>query len=198
MARRTASPAPSSDEIDALEAETFDGGVLVDDIEFGPDAEIIQPRNDLRKKAKQKRAVTGEVDPVAAAEAAVARMADSFEGWMTEETSRLATLFLEAEEHAFDEDALEAFHRAAHDIKGQAATLGFPLAGRIAASLCRLIEAKRATGRLPRDLVAQHVQSVRAIILEQARDQGTATARRLADRLDEVTNDYLEQIGVAA
>ncbi len=196
MARRTVSPTSSSDGIEAF--ETDDGGAFADGIEIGPDAEIIQPRTDLRKKAKQVRSQPGDADPVAAAEAAVARMADSFEGWMTEETSRLATLFLEAEENAFDDDALEAFHRAAHDIKGQAATLGFPLAGRIAASLCRLIEAKRATGRLPRDLVAQHVQSVRAIILEQARDQGTATARRLADRLDEVTNDYLEQIGVAA
>lgn len=198
MPRRTASPETAVDDIDALEVETIDDDALVGDIEIGPDAEIIQPRGDLRKKARQRRSRPGEVDPVAAAEAAVARMADSFEGWMTEETSRLATLFVEAEENAFDEGALEAFHRAAHDIKGQAATLGFPLAGRIAASLCRLIDAKLTTGRLPRDLVQQHVQSVRAIILEQARDQGTATARRLVDRLDEVTNDYLAQIGAAA
>jgi HPt (histidine-containing phosphotransfer) domain-containing protein len=198
MARRTATPAPAAEPTDLVETDAAESGGFGDEIELGPDAEIIEPRADLRKKARPKRARAGEADPVEAAEAAVARMADSFEGWMTDETSRLVSLFLEAEETEFDDEALEAFHRAAHDIKGQAATLGFPLAGRIAASLCRLIEAKRDTGRLPRDLVQQHVQSVRAIIVERARDEGTATARRLADRLDEVTTDYLEQIGIAA
>ncbi len=37
----------------------------------------------------------------------------------------------------------EALFRAAHDIKGQAATLGFPLAAAVADSLCRLIERHR-------------------------------------------------------
>jgi len=199
MSRRTPTPAtaPAADFLET-EAVTADDLDLVDGLDIGPDAEVIHPRDDLRKKAKARRAVPGELDPVAAAEAAVARMADSFDGWMAAETTRLATLFVEAEAGAFDGEALEAFHRTAHDIKGQAATLGFPLAGHIAAGLCRLIDAKVETGRIPRDLVAQHVQSVRAIIAEQARENGTATARRLVERLDEVTSDYLAQIGVAA
>lgn len=186
--------APSSGE--ATRADEI--GDLADVVEIGPDAEFLAPRNDLRKKVKSRHARPDEPDPVAAAEAAVARMADSFDGWMVAETNRLGELFTLAEETEFDGEALEAFHRAAHDIKGQASTLGFPLAGRIAASLCRLIEAKLETGRLPRDLVEQHVQSVRAIILEQAREHESKTARRLADRLDEVTTDYLDQIGSAA
>lgn len=199
MPRRSSSSATArsteSSEIDAVVTDELD---LADDFDIGPDAEVIRPHDDLRKKVKAKRAVAGELDPVAAAEAAVARMADSFDGWMAAETTRLATLFVEAEADAFDGEALEAFHRTAHDIKGQAATLGFPLAGRIAAGLCRLIDAKTETGRIPRDLVAQHVQSVRAIIAEQARENGSATARRLVERLDEVTSDYLAQLGVAA
>lgn len=195
MARRTASPSPASAEIDPTDGAEAD---MIGDLDIGPDAEVIQPRNDLRKKAKPKRTVAGEADPVAAAEAAVARMAESFDGWMIEETARLDALFALASEEEYDGEALEAFHRAAHDIKGQAATLGFPLAGRIAASLCRLIEGKLETGRIPQDLVRQHVQSVRAVIAERAREDGTATARRLAERLDEVTSDYLEQIGAAA
>ncbi len=191
------SPSPTSAPVEA-EAIDTDGLDFVDGIEIGPDAEVIAPHDDLRRKARPKRSVPGELDPVAAAEAAVARMADSFDGWMIAETARLGALFVEAEAGEFDGEALDAFHRAAHDIKGQAATLGFPLAGRIAASLCRLIDAKVETGRIPRDLVAQHVQSVRAVIAERARDDGSATARRLAERLDEVTSDYLGQIGAAA
>lgn len=197
MAKRSTPARTESTEPEPLAAADM-GEDFAEDIEIGPDAEIIQPRHDLRKKAKPQRAKPGESDPVEAAEAAMARMSENFDGWMLEETSRLALLFAEAEENAFDEETLEAFHRAAHDIKGQAATLGFPLAGRIAAGLCRLIEAKTATGRFPRDLVLQHVQSVRAITTEQARETGTATARRLADRLEEVTSDYLDQIGAAA
>ncbi|NLH82091.1 MAG: Hpt domain-containing protein [Phyllobacteriaceae bacterium] len=199
MSRPSPSPAPTPGsqivDFDAIETDGLDFG---DGFEIGPEAEVIRPRNDLRAKVKQKRGGDGGLDPVAAAEAALARMADSFDGWMADETLRLATLFAEAEADAFDGEALETFHRTAHDIKGQAATLGFPLAGRIAASLCRLLDAKAETGRIPRDLVEQHVQSVRAIVGEQAREQGTATARRLVERLDEVTADYLSQIGVAA
>lgn len=198
MARRSAPEPADAIDLDDFEAIPAEAGELGDEIEIGPDAEFLAPHDDLRKKVRRRRGHPDDPDPVAEAEAAVARMAESFDGWMAEETTRLGELFAQAEETEFDGDALEAFHRAAHDIKGQAATLGFPLAGRIAASLCRLIEAKLETGRFPRDLVQQHVQSVRAIILEQARDRGSTTARRLADRLDEVTTDYLGQIGSAA
>lgn len=169
-----------------------------DEIDIGPDAEFIEPVQDLRAKTKSKRGKGDDVDPVAAAEAAMAKMAERFDGWMADETGRLGELFAEAQAGDFDDALIDELHRAAHDIKGQAATLGFPVAGRIAAGLCRLIEAKRATGHFSTELVRHHVQSVQAIIREQARDETSPTALKLADRLDEVTDDYLEQIGVAA
>lgn len=199
MPRRTAASrsVEAHDEID-LDVDVMDASDLDGAIEIGADAEFIEPRQDLRRKAKPRPSHAGDIEPVAAAEAAVAGMAQRFDGWMAEETTRLALLFARAEETAFDVDELVAFHRAAHDIKGQAATLGFPLAGRIAASLCRLVDGSLETGRIPRELVLQHVQSVRAIIAEQARDETSRTARRLAERLDEVTSDYLRQLEDAA
>lgn len=169
-----------------------------DDIEIGDDAEFLAPPSDLRKKVKQRASKSGEVDPVAAAEAALARMADSFDGWMSEETQRLAELWTAADLTDFEEEAREALYRAAHDIKGQAATMGFPVAGRIAGSLCRLLENVGEPERLPRELVRQHVQSVRAVIVENAREETSKTARLLAERLDEVTDDYLQRVSVAA
>lgn len=183
----------TADEFDRVEPE--DGAL---EFEVGDDAEFIEPPSDLRKKVKQRPSRKSDPDPVAAAEAAIARMAESFDGWMTEETQRLAELWVEADGSDFDIEAREALHRAAHDIKGQAATLGFPIAGRVAASLCRLLEGVDTAEMLPRDLVRQHVQSVRAIIAEDAREDSSATAQRLADRLDEVTEDYLEQVAGAA
>lgn len=165
-----------------------------DGIEIGADAEFLTPPTDLRAKVKSRSAKPTE-DPVAAAEAALARMAESFDGWMGEETRRLADLFAAADLTDYEAETREALYRAAHDIKGQAATLGFPVAGRIAGSLCRLLDGIDEPDRLPRELVRQHVQSVRAVIAENARENTSDTARRLADRLDEVTDDYLDRIG---
>lgn len=189
MRKKTETPARETDEAAFGE---------IDDLEIGADAEYIAPPSDLRKKVKKRPSKAGDTDPVAAAEAALARMATSFDGWMNEETQRLAELWSAADLTSYEMESREAFYRAAHDIKGQAATLGFPVAGRIAASLCRLLESIDAVERLPRELVRQHVQSVRAVIAENARENDSPTARRLADRLDEVTDDYLEQVAHAA
>lgn len=161
-------------------------------------SEFIQPPSDLRKKVRTLPQKNGDPDPIAAAEAALRRMEASFDGWMEAETVRLTDLWGALEATDFDPELREAFHRAAHDIKGQAATLGYPQAGRVAASLCRLLECIDAPSRLPRDLLRQEVQAIRAILAEQARENTNEIARQLADRLDEVTEDYLTQIGVAA
>ncbi|TBW34618.1 Hpt domain-containing protein [Siculibacillus lacustris] len=178
--------------VDDTEADMTDAGLGIDETTV-----FIQPPNDLRKKTRPSARKAGDPDPVAAAEAALQRMAESFDGWMTEETQRLAALWTQADASGFDPELRSDFYRAAHDIKGQAATLGYPIAGRIAASLCRLLDGT-APERMPRELVRQHVQSVRAIISENAREDSSDTARLLADRLDEVTDDYLEQIATAA
>jgi chemotaxis protein histidine kinase CheA len=184
---------------EAVEPDVVETPVdAADDFEIGDDAEFLAPPSDLRKKVKQRASKAGDVDPVAAAEAALARMADSFDGWMSEETQRLAELWTAADLTDYEEEAREALYRAAHDIKGQAATMGFPVAGRIAGSLCRLLEGIDGPDRLPRELVRQHVQSVRAIIVENAREETSKTAKLLAERLDEVTDDYLQRVSAAA
>lgn len=186
-------------KVEAADAAVAESAVeTVDGIEIGADAEFVSPPSDLRKKVKSRPSKAGDADPVAAAEAALARMADSFDGWMTEETQRLAELWTAADLTDFETESRDAFYRAAHDIKGQAATMGFPVAGRIAASLCRLLDGIEIVERLPRELVRQHVQSVRAVIAENAREDTSKTARLLADRLDEVTEDYLDQVAAAA
>lgn len=171
---------------------------IVDGIEIGADAEFMAPPTDLRRKVKTRADRPGDPDPVAAAEAALARMSASFDDWMGAETQRLAELWTAADLNGFEQTAREDLYRAAHDIKGQAATLGFPLAGRIAGSLCRLLDGVETAERLPRELVRQHVQSVRAIIAENAREDTSKTARLLAERLDEVTDDFLETVTAAA
>ena len=84
------------------------------------------------------------------------------------------------------------FH-AAHDIKGQGATFGFPLVAAPADSLCRLIEHTPDMTRIPLTLVEQHVAAIRAIVREGTRPDVVAVADALTQRLREVTDDFLRQ-----
>lgn len=158
--------------------------------------EMIAPTVDLRSKVKERKLQRGEKDPVAAAEAALKRMETTFVVWIKDEIENLLMAWRNAEAGGFEDGPRENLFRATHDLKGQAATLGYPAAGRVAGSLCLLLEHAGPAVRIPRELVGQHVQGIRAIVAEDARENPIAD--RLADRLEEVTKDYLERIRSAA
>lgn len=157
--------------------------------------EIIPAKEDLKKKAQTRRRRAKDADPVAAAEAALERMSKNFQPWMHSETETLLDAWKSAEAAGFAGETREVFYRAAHDIKGQAATLGFPIAGGVAKSLCHLLDCVEDDARLPRELVAQHVQAIRAIVAEDARAEDNALACELQARLAEVTGDYIDSLG---
>jgi hypothetical protein len=83
------------------------------------------------------------------------------------------------------------FSEPAHDIKGEAATFGYPAVDVVAASLCRLLEHTPDISRIPLALVEQHVDAVRAMVREQARSDLAGVANALTRRLREVTEDFL-------
>ena len=85
----------------------------------------------------------------------------------------------------------DALFHAAHDIKGEAATFGFPLVAMAADSLCRLIEHTPDVTRIPIRLVDQHVDAVRAIYREYSRSDAKGLADALTKRLRVVTDEFL-------
>ena len=85
----------------------------------------------------------------------------------------------------------EALFLAAHDIKGEASTFGFPWIATLADSLCRLIEHTPDMSRIPFSLVDQHVDAVRAIFRESARPDVATLADALGQKLREVTDEFL-------
>ena len=93
----------------------------------------------------------------------------------------------------FTEKTHEAMFRAAHDIKGEAATFGYPEVAGVAESLCRLLEHTPEMTNIPGTLVDQHVDAVRAMIREHARPDVADVAGALTRRLREVTDDYLKR-----
>ena len=132
------------------------------------DHEVITPENKLRMAASSTLYAPSD-DPVARAELALAELSSEFSTWMNIEYERLDKARCTIVVGGFTEANKDALFRAAHDIKGQAATFGFPLVTLAADSLCRLIEYSSDVTRIPLKLVDQHVDSVRAIYHEYAR-----------------------------
>ena len=153
------------------------------------DHEVITPPNKLEGAVG--RAIDGD-DPVARAEAALAQLSSEFSGWMDDECEKLDRARRNARQASMAALQREALFRAAHDIKGQAATLGFPLVAAVAESLSRLIEETHDPRRIPLDLVDQHVDAVRAIIREHGRPQAEAVAATLTRTLRQVCEDFIE------
>jgi HPt (histidine-containing phosphotransfer) domain-containing protein len=85
----------------------------------------------------------------------------------------------------------DVLFRAAHDIKGQAATFGFPLVAPVANSLCRLIEHTPDAALLPLRLIDQHVDAVAAIVHRNTRGDVGKYAAELAEKLRHVTDEFL-------
>ena len=156
---------------------------------FG-DHEMITPENKLRK-AVSKQPMRPEDDPVARAEQALAELSGEFGNWMESECDRLDAARQRVKSEGFDDRSKEALFHAAHDLKGQAATFGFPAVASAADSLCRLIELTPDVKRIPAVLVDQHVDAVRAIYREYARSDAKDLAKLLTRRLREVTDEFL-------
>ena len=155
------------------------------------DHEVINPENKLRKAVSDTPFVPGEDDPVARAEMALAAMSGEFESMMDDECDRLDKERRAVLTNGFTKASKERLFHAAHDIKGQAATFGYPAVASAADSLCRLIEYTPDTSRIPAKLVDQHVDAVRAIYREYARSDAQDLAVMLTVRLREVTDEFL-------
>ncbi|MFZ0422027.1 MAG: Hpt domain-containing protein [Xanthobacteraceae bacterium] len=155
------------------------------------DHEIITPPHPLRRAVSA--AAPGDDDPIARAEAALLELSGEFTNWMHSECERLEAARRDVKRSGFTEKTHDELFRAAHDIKGEAATFGYPEVAGSAESLCRLLEHTPTMTGIPMKLVDQHVDAVRAIIREHARPDVGEVAVALTRRLREVTDDFLKR-----
>ena len=154
------------------------------------DHHVITQPNPLRKVLRQ----VGEMDlddPVARAEKALAGLSGEFKNWMSIEASRLSAAHAAILKSGFTNASREELFRAAHDIKGDAATFGFPSAGAAAESLCRIIEHAPDLDEVPSDLIAHHINAIQAIVRERTRLDTVSTASELSRQLRGVADEYL-------
>ena len=150
---------------------------------------ITQP-NPLRKVLR--RVAEKDLDdPVARAEKALAGLSGEFRNWMGIETDRLAAAHAAILRDGFTNSTREELFRAAHDIKGDAATFGFPSAGAAAESLCRIIEHAPDLDQVPSDLIAHHINAIQAIVRERTKLDTVSMANELSRQLRGVADEYL-------
>ena len=168
------------DKTDSLKVETFEAHQV-----------ITQP-NPLRKFVRHADERDTD-DPVARAEEALAGLSGEFKGWMDEECARLASAFEVIVKDGFTSQNREELFRAAHDIKGDATTFGYPKAAVAAESLCRILEHAPELTTVPSDLIAHHVHAIQAIVRElpKGRTRTTTTADELSTRLRKLADEFL-------
>jgi HPt (histidine-containing phosphotransfer) domain-containing protein len=155
------------------------------------DHEVIKPENKLRDAVSTQPYMPGEEHPVARAEKALEALSPEFSSWMEAECDRLDKARHTITQSGFTITSRDALFHAAHDIKGEAATFGFPLVAAAAKSLCRLIEYTPDITHIPLKLLDQHVDAVRAIFREYSRSDAEELAAMLTGRLREVTDEFL-------
>jgi hypothetical protein len=154
------------------------------------DHHVITQPNPLRKVLR--RVPESDLDdPVARAEKALAGLSGEFKNWMAIEADRLSAAHAAMLMDGFNDVTREELFRAAHDIKGDAATFGYPSAGAAAESLCRIIEHAPELDKVPSDLIAHHINAIQAIVRERTKLDTTAMAGELSRQLRGVADVFL-------
>jgi chemotaxis protein histidine kinase CheA len=163
-------------------------------VEAHADYQVITQPNPLRKVLRRLAPNNTPDDPVARAEQALASLSGEFGAWMTIECDRLGAAHAAIVQHGVSPARADELFRAAHDIKGDAATFGFPSAGVAAESLCRIIEHAPDLARVPDELIANHIHAIQAIVREHASIEKSGVERELNRRLRSVADEYLAAV----
>lgn len=144
--------------------------------------EIFMPPNIL--KAKVGSAIGGiDMAALKRAEAAMENLKTEFHDWLSDDVAKLG----EARDR-FDAKptlaAREDLFRAAHDLKGQADTFGYPMIARIAASLTKMLDGVPASNAVPAGLVDAHVAAIRVVFRDKIKLPNDQIAMALTQELE--------------
>ena len=152
--------------------------------------ELFMPPNML--KAKVGGTFVGlDMAAINRAETAMEALKSEFADWAQEDVRRLVAareLFAANPDTA----ARAGLLRAAHDMKGQAATFNYPLIARVAGSLSRLIHDLPAGTEVSLSLVDAHVNAIHVIYRDKVMDMSNKMAMALAQELEARVVEALE------
>ncbi|HRF08427.1 MAG TPA: Hpt domain-containing protein [Xanthobacteraceae bacterium] len=158
------------------------------------DHSVIVPPHRLKHVVTHAQGPTTiDMTAVARAEAALAELKDEFSIWMKDECQRLDTARRAIHDKGLDRATVERLVLPAHDIKGGATTLGYPLAERIATSLCRLLHHAPEASRIPMALIDHHVDTIKAIVRDEVVSPVNPYGMEIAEQLSILVEKYLAE-----
>jgi len=125
--------------------------------------DVITPPNTLKSKVGGALPALDQ-KAIARAEAALDGMSSQFAEWINEELARLLEAWAAYEQAPGTQSSRNELHRRAHDLKGLAPTYGYPLVGRMCASLCKLTGDEHGNLNPSDKLLKAHVDAVKAAV----------------------------------
>ena len=151
--------------------------------------ELFMPPNMLKAKAGSG---PGGLDMAAVkrAEQAMETLKSEFADWLADDVGVLVAARTRYGQQP-DADTRAALLRAAHDIKGQAATFNYPLIARVAGSLSRMIGDLPESTALPLSLIDAHVNAILVIHKQAMQDTADKIALALCTELDARVDEVL-------
>ena len=150
--------------------------------------EVITPPNMLKVRLG---GALPKIDPATAAraQASIEALSGEFDGWMADELSKLDAVWDALKTAGRSSD--DALYRRGHDIKGLAATCGYPLVSRLAATLCRMIATEALRAVAPGALIEALVNAIRVAIRDQIRTEDDPVGRALAEETEALVAQFL-------
>jgi hypothetical protein len=159
-----------------------------------PDGEslIISVPNELRNKIKISGKGPLDTAIIAKAEAAIKELSVEFDGWMKTEIKALMAAHQDVLTHGLIEPYGKKLHLVAHDMRGQAETLGYPLVGRYCASICKMFDAVTDFGKIPLHAIGSHIGAISAAMRDTIKDDEDAMANAVLNKLENEVADFYD------
>jgi HPt (histidine-containing phosphotransfer) domain-containing protein len=105
------------------------------------------------------------------AEDAVGALTDSFDAWMRDDLAKLRSAWADALAESSSTEAYRELYTCAHNIRGAAASYGYPAVSRLCGSLCTLLGNSKPGENSA--LIQMHVDACRAAVAAGPQGEGS-------------------------
>lgn len=153
--------------------------------------ELFMPPNMLKAKVGGGTFSGLDMAAMKRAETAMEEIKSEFASWAADDVKKLMDARARFAKTP-DAASRAALLRAAHDMKGQAATFNYPLIARVSGSLSKLIGELSAEKPLPLGLVDAHVSAIHVIYRDKVMDDSNKMALVLAVELEKQVAEALK------
>jgi chemotaxis protein histidine kinase CheA len=153
--------------------------------------ELFMPPNMLKAKVGGGNFSGLDMAAIKRAETAMDVIKSEFSAWAAADVEKLMAARARYAKTP-DAPSRAALLRAAHDMKGQAATFNYPMIARVSGSLSKLIGELAADKALPLGLVDAHVNAIHVIYRDKVMDETNKLAVALTKELETLVAEALK------